>query len=171
VLAALCLMAATGGGLLLARAYTGALEIYEPLAALRQGLAADAAEGPWGIARLPRAVAHHLVSGLLAVKQSDAVAYPAHVALAQGLEWAHAPPEATQAQWLKAGLHARDQEEAERVARALATGVAGPEEAAALLARVSDAAGEQPWSRGIRAVEAELVSALGALEAPRAAIP
>src|SRR5436309_538172 len=55
-----------------------------------------------------------------AVKERDAVAYPAHVVLATVLEATHAAPTAVGLQWIKAAAHARTQAQMQRVAVGLA---------------------------------------------------
>lgn len=53
------------------------------------------------------------------VKESDAFAYPAHVAVASLLEAAGCSPSATAVQWLKAAAHARTPAEAAAAANGL----------------------------------------------------
>ncbi len=63
-----------------------------------------------------------------AVKESDAVAYPAHIALAQMLQDARCAPGAVGVQWGKAAWHARSDAELDRtiVGLRLATERSGP---------------------------------------------
>lgn len=68
------------------------------------------------------------ISGILWVKQSDVVAYPAHVMAAHALDVAGCGTDAVRIQWLKAGLHASGDGWPERVAVGLAETASGPED-------------------------------------------
>jgi hypothetical protein len=64
---------------------------------------------PTALSRLLSPVRTWLAQGtglLVRLKNQDAVAYPAHVALAQALAALHCSPYAVTVQWLKAGAHA-----------------------------------------------------------------
>ena len=56
---------------------------------------------------------------MVRVKQTDAIAYPGHIALAHALDAAGCGEDAVRIQWLKAGLHASRDGQPEQVASAL----------------------------------------------------
>ncbi len=66
------------------------------------------------------------------VKQTDAIAYPGHVALAYAVDAAGCSKDAVRLQWLKAGLHASRDGQPEQVATALAGRATTPDELADL---------------------------------------
>jgi hypothetical protein len=66
------------------------------------------------------------ISGVLWVKQSDEVAYPAHIVAAHVLDTAGCGTDAVRIQWLKAGLHASGAGWPERVATGLSDTATGP---------------------------------------------
>jgi hypothetical protein len=68
------------------------------------------------------------ISGLLWVKQSDEVAYPAHIVAAHVLGTAGCGTDAVRIQWLKAGLHASGAGWPERVATGLRETASGPDD-------------------------------------------
>jgi hypothetical protein len=68
------------------------------------------------------------ISGVLWVKQSDEVAYPAHIVAAHVLGVAGCGPDAVRIQWLKAGLHASRDGWPERVASGLSDTATGPDD-------------------------------------------
>jgi hypothetical protein len=69
-----------------------------------------------------------VIGGILWVKQSDVVAYPAHVTAAHVLDVAGCGTDAVRIQWLKAGLHASGDGWPERVATGLGETASGPDD-------------------------------------------
>lgn len=112
---------------------------------------------PVDVDRLPtfvRTAGSTAIGILLRVKQSDAFAYPAHVAMAHGLDVAGCGEDAVRVQWLKAGLHASSDGRAERVAQALAESARDRDDLVHLGRIVDYWAEQQPRSIGIRRVQA-----------------
>jgi hypothetical protein len=68
------------------------------------------------------------IGGILWVKQSDVVAYPAHIVAAHVLDVAGCGTDAVRIQWLKAGLHASGAGWPERVAAGLGETADSPED-------------------------------------------
>jgi hypothetical protein len=61
----------------------------------------------------------YALAAVVRVKQTDAIAYPGHIALAHALDAAGCGQDAVRIQWLKAGLHASRDGQPEQVASAL----------------------------------------------------
>ncbi len=68
-----------------------------------------------GLQGLVAPYAQGVVRRVLEIKSRDAIAYPAHVLVAEGLDLLGCAPSAIALQWVKAGSHARTPAEAERV--------------------------------------------------------
>ena len=111
---------------------------------------------PVDVQRLPpivRTAGGSAIGVLLRVKQHDAFAYPAHVAMAHGLDVAGCGEDAVRIQWLKAGLHAATDGQADRVARALAGSAQNRDDLVQMRRIVDYWADRVPQSVGIRRVQ------------------
>ncbi len=98
------------------------------------------------------------IGGLLFVKQSDAVAYPAHIVAAHTLEMAGCRQDAVRLQWLKAGLHAAGDGQPEQVAAALESRATSPDDLAELRRIVKTWTERAPRSVSLRQVLTALES-------------
>jgi hypothetical protein len=96
------------------------------------------------------------ISGLLRVKQSDEVAYPAHIVAAYVLDTAGCGTDAVRIQWLKAGLHASGDGWPERVATGLRDTATGPDDREELRQIVRVWIERLPENTPIRRVQAAL---------------
>jgi len=96
------------------------------------------------------------IGALIQVKQHDAVAYPAHIVAAHSLDVAGCGKDAVRLQWLKAGLHASDDEQIEYVARSLVAGARDQHDLADLRRVVRTWTQRAPMSDSLRQVLAAL---------------
>ncbi len=136
----------------------------EPASALRQlgtQLRRAAGEAVFGVVRAVRTAGHATLSSFLALKQSDVVAYPMHSTLAQALEVAHCPRDAIWIQWLKAGIHARREDQVMRVASALQERARSADDVTRLRDIIHGYVQRESWSQGIQQVQATLAPAIG----------
>jgi hypothetical protein len=92
------------------------------------------------------------ISGILFIKQSDVLAYPAHIVAAHVLESAGCSQDAVRIQWLKAGLHASGAGQPEQVAAALESRTASPDDLAELRRFVRTWTERAPRSVSLRQV-------------------
>jgi hypothetical protein len=159
------LLALGGIGVTFARACAAPLEVYSPLAAMQRDWATpppQRGDGPpvdMPILGAPvRTAGHSVLSALLRVKQSNALAYPLHQELAESLEWAHCRPDAVRAQWLKAGRHAARPDQVAVVVQGLERSIGDAADRAALIEEVHAIAEQEPWHAGMRAVLAALAA-------------
>jgi hypothetical protein len=118
-------------------------------------------EAVFGALQTLRATGHASLSGFLALKQNDQVAYPLHVATAKTLEAVNCPTDAIWIQWLKAGIHARQEAQVEVVASALRARVRGADDAADLRDLVLGFVERESWSDGIHRIRTALVPTIG----------
>jgi hypothetical protein len=158
-----------GNGFRLACA--GHLDVYSQLAQTRDWL--DAPGAPRQVGRqpaardtplgaiseplaMPRTLGAGAVSSLLQAKQSDAFAYRAHAALAQVLEHTPCGRAAIRAQWLKAGLHARGENQVTTTVDGLQRGVVHDRDRTELRDEIDMLHQAEYWSTGLRSVEVAL---------------
>jgi hypothetical protein len=125
----------------------GSASAYEVMAEARSRASSEAAVGARGAGLLGTATTSiararaAALGALLEVKQSDAVAFPAHAVVGLAVEAGPCTPEARAAQWRKAAKHASTPPAAELAAAGLRRTL-GPN--AALAAMRADAVAE-PW--------------------------
>jgi hypothetical protein len=106
-------------------------------------------------------IAIGVITGFTQVKESDAVAYPAHVAAAYVLDGAGCGEDAVRIQWLKAGLHASRAGQPEQIARTLPARATDADDRAQLRGIVQVWTERQSWSIPMRRVR-EAFDALNA---------
>lgn len=92
------------------------------------------------------------ITGFVQLKQSDVVAYPAHIAAAYVLDGAGCGEDAVRIQWLKAGLHASRAGQPEQIARSLDARTTDADDRAQLWGIVQVWTERQPWSLPMRRV-------------------
>jgi hypothetical protein len=103
-----------------------------------------------------RAASAHLVSSMLNVKQRDAIAYPAHVAVARLLGRTTCGPDAVRTQWLKAGIHAQGERQVEVVVAGLRETLTDDGDLSHLQAMIEALAQAESWSNGLLQVRERL---------------
>jgi hypothetical protein len=135
----------------------------EPASAVRRvgtQIRRAAGEAVFGVVRAVRTAGHAALSGFLALKQSDVLAYPIHSTLAQALEFTHCPRDAIWVQWIKAGIHATRQDQVLRVASALRERATSEDDISRLRDIVQGYVQREPWSQGIQQVQAAIASTI-----------
>ena len=93
---------------------------------------------------------------LIQIKQSDLVAYPAHIVAAHTLDAAGCGKDAVRLQWLKAGLHASTDPQIQRIAASLVASAHDPVDLADLRLVVRNWSERAPESVALRRVLAAL---------------
>lgn len=149
VLAALALALAA---VPLARSYSAlchtTVDTYPALVAARdqaQAAAAPSGEGSRSVAQLGAALRARILAHAIRIKQSDPIAFPAHLTAALVLGAGHCSPTSVGDQWRKAAAHAWHPLPARIAAAGLARTVGATQGDAAALDLLARYAAEEPW--------------------------